>query len=183
MPRPRGISPETPTQKQLELLKYIREYVDSRGVMPTLRHLASQFKLTSGAVSSRIFALENKGLLAMPRDGNQISFGSKVNGKARHLTPKGTSMGSYSTSSPTTRQLEVLNFIRATLMGTGSPPTVREIQEHFGFQGPNGAYCHLRALKRQGLLVHLGANASRAWIPSHDAGTCPTCGQKLPEAK
>ena len=50
----------------------------------------------------------------------------------------------------TPRQQEVLDFIRERSCVYG--PTVREIMQHFGFNSPNGAVCHLKALERKGLI-------------------------------
>lgn len=55
-------------------------------------------------------------------------------------------------SFPTKRQGEILEFIAAHRTATGLPPSVREIQRHFGFASPNAASSHLAALERKGLL-------------------------------
>lgn len=52
----------------------------------------------------------------------------------------------------TPRQREILEFIRACIRERGYGPTVREICTAFQFRSPNGAYCHLRALERKGLI-------------------------------
>ena len=55
----------------------------------------------------------------------------------------------------TERQEAVLNFIREAQRKRGMPPSVTEIQEHFGFRARNAAYCHLRALADKGLVKQL----------------------------
>ena len=55
-------------------------------------------------------------------------------------------------SNPTERQKQVLDYIQRHRTRHGVPPTVREIQEHFGFASPNAAASHLRALAQKGLL-------------------------------
>jgi repressor LexA len=55
-------------------------------------------------------------------------------------------------SDPTRRQREVLDYIGLHRARHGVPPTVREIQGHFGFASPNAAASHLAALRRKGLL-------------------------------
>jgi repressor LexA len=55
-------------------------------------------------------------------------------------------------STPTKRQQQVLDYIRRHRTRHGVPPTVREIQSHFGFASPNAAADHLRALERKKLL-------------------------------
>ena len=47
----------------------------------------------------------------------------------------------------TTRQQEILDFIRDCHQGTGRPPTRAEICDAFGFRSPNAAETHLRALE------------------------------------
>ena len=57
-----------------------------------------------------------------------------------------------SSSSVTARQLAVYDFITEQLENRGVCVTVREIGEHFGIRSPNGVVCHLKALKRKGLI-------------------------------
>lgn len=51
----------------------------------------------------------------------------------------------------TSRQLEVLEFVRSFSERHGVPPAVREIGERFGFTA-RAAFDHLRALERKGML-------------------------------
>ncbi len=64
-------------------------------------------------------------------------------------------------SIPTKRQREVLDYIRRHRARHGVPPSVREIQEYFGFASPNAAASHLRALGRKNLL-HRTPGVARA---------------------
>lgn len=52
----------------------------------------------------------------------------------------------------TQRQSEILEMIRTTIADTGMPPTRVEIAESFGFNSPNAAEGHLRALARKGAI-------------------------------
>ena len=52
----------------------------------------------------------------------------------------------------TSRQSEVLSFIREFLEETGMPPTRVEIATKLGFRSPNAAEEHLRALQRKGAI-------------------------------
>jgi repressor LexA len=61
----------------------------------------------------------------------------------------------------TSRQQEILDFIRRSLAGRGIPPTRAEIVEAFGFRSPTAAEDHLRALARKGVIELLGGGASR----------------------
>lgn len=61
----------------------------------------------------------------------------------------------------TTRQREVLDFIREKIDSRGYGPTVREIGQHFEINSPNGVMCHLKALERKGILTR-EPNMSRA---------------------
>lgn len=60
----------------------------------------------------------------------------------------------------TTRQSEILEFIRGTLAESGAPPTREEIARAFGFRSPNAAEQHLQALRKKGL-IDLVAGTSR----------------------
>lgn len=60
----------------------------------------------------------------------------------------------------TSRQREVLEFIREAVKHTGLPPTRSEIAEALGFRSPNAAEEHLRALARKGA-IELRPGASR----------------------
>jgi len=51
----------------------------------------------------------------------------------------------------TTRQREVLEFVRHFMAKAGYPPTVREIGAHFGFV-PRSIFDHLKTLERKGYL-------------------------------
>lgn len=46
----------------------------------------------------------------------------------------------------------------------GTPPTIREIQAMMGVSSPNGIVCHLRALKRKGL-IEMSENKARSIRP------------------
>lgn len=58
----------------------------------------------------------------------------------------------------TTRQREVLEFVRQFMVKAGYPPTVREIGAHFGFV-PRSIFDHLKALERKGYLRRDGAKS------------------------
>lgn len=60
----------------------------------------------------------------------------------------------------TPRQSEILEFIRQHLADGGLPPTRAEIAARFGFQSPNAAEEHLKALARKGA-IELVPGASR----------------------
>lgn len=70
-------------------------------------------------------------------------------------------MSSY----PTARQREVLDYISRHRSRHGVPPTVREIQKHFGFASPNAAASHLKALGRKGLLHRTPGAARTLTVP------------------
>lgn len=71
---------------------------------------------------------------------------------SRRGRPKGTS------TELTPRQDAVLRYVFAATMRDGIQPSTRELAAAFGYKGPNGAYCHLKALARKG------------WIGLPDAG-------------
>ncbi len=53
----------------------------------------------------------------------------------------------------TSRQQEILDFIRDSLEALGAPPTRAEIAQAFGFASHNAAEEHLKALAKKGLIV------------------------------
>lgn len=60
----------------------------------------------------------------------------------------------------TTRQRQVLNFIRRSLQKNGIAPTRAEIADAMGFQSRNAAVDHLKALERKGY-IRLHSDLSR----------------------
>jgi len=60
----------------------------------------------------------------------------------------------------TTKQQEILDFIRQAIEETGFPPTRAEIAKAFRYSSPNAAEEHLRALERKGA-IELTPGASR----------------------
>lgn len=55
-------------------------------------------------------------------------------------------------SRPTTRQRDILIFIREQMDQTGYPPTIREICTAMDIKSTNGVNDHLKALERKGLI-------------------------------
>lgn len=71
----------------------------------------------------------------------------------------------------TARQAEILEFIHATLMETGMPPTRMEISEAFGFSSANAAEGHLRALERKGFIELIpGSSRGIRVMEGYDTG-------------
>lgn len=60
----------------------------------------------------------------------------------------------------TTRQRQVLNFIRRSIQKNGIAPTRAEIADAMGFQSKNAAVDHLKALERKGF-IRLHSDLSR----------------------
>lgn len=60
----------------------------------------------------------------------------------------------------TTRQSEILDFIKQCLEDNGFPPTRAEIAQQLGFKSPNAAEEHLKALARKGA-IEMTPGASR----------------------
>ena len=61
----------------------------------------------------------------------------------------------------TSRQSEILAFIRRSLKQRGLPPTRAEIMAEFGFRSPTAAEDHLHALARKGAIELHGGGAAR----------------------
>jgi repressor LexA len=56
----------------------------------------------------------------------------------------------------TSRQRDVLQFIREQIASRGHPPTIREIGKRFGIRSTNGVRTHLAALIKKGFLKKQG---------------------------
>lgn len=69
----------------------------------------------------------------------------------------------------TQRQREILEFISASIVERGFPPTLREIGEHFSIKSTNGVNDHLKALEKKGHLRREDLK-SRAMRPVYPMG-------------
>ncbi len=69
----------------------------------------------------------------------------------------------------THRQREILDFISASIVERGFPPTLREIGEQFAIKSTNGVNDHLKALEKKGHLRREDLK-SRAMRPIHPDG-------------
>lgn len=67
----------------------------------------------------------------------------------------------------TTRQHEILGFLQLHFQGHGYWPSIREIQDHFGFNSTNAVVGHLKALERKGCIVRSPGQA-RAYRVTYD---------------
>src|SRR5438067_8431159 len=67
----------------------------------------------------------------------------------------------------TQRQREILDFISASIVERGYPPTLREIGLHFNIRSTNGVNDHLKALEKKGHLRRedLKSRAMRPILP------------------
>lgn len=73
----------------------------------------------------------------------------------------------------TNRQQEILDFILGYFKENCFWPTVRDIQQHFGFRSPNAALGHLRALERKKALSRCPSQARAFKLPSHQSPDLP----------
>src|SRR5687767_5567582 len=75
----------------------------------------------------------------------------------------------------TQRQREILDFISASIMERGFPPTLREIGEHFHIRSTNGVNDHLKALEKKGHLRRedLKSRAMRPVLPDGTGEVVP----------
>lgn len=75
----------------------------------------------------------------------------------------------------TQRQREILDFISASIMERGFPPTLREIGEHFQIRSTNGVNDHLKALEKKGHLRRedLKSRAMRPVLPDGNGELVP----------
>jgi repressor LexA len=75
----------------------------------------------------------------------------------------------------TQRQRDILDFISASIMERGFPPTLREIGEHFNIRSTNGVNDHLKALEKKGHLRRedLKSRAMRPVLPDGNGEVVP----------
>jgi len=75
----------------------------------------------------------------------------------------------------TQRQRDILDFISASIMERGFPPTLREIGEHFNIRSTNGVNDHLKALEKKGHLRRedLKSRAMRPVLPDGSGEVVP----------
>src|SRR5512135_1150982 len=75
----------------------------------------------------------------------------------------------------TQRQREILDFISASIVERGFPPTLREIGEHFNIRSTNGVNDHLKALEKKGHLRRedLKSRAMRPVLPDGNGEIVP----------
>src|SRR5512146_87327 len=75
----------------------------------------------------------------------------------------------------TQRQREILDFISASIVERGFPPTLREIGEHFNIRSTNGVNDHLKALEKKGhlRLEDLKSRAMRPVLPDGSGEVVP----------
>ena len=75
----------------------------------------------------------------------------------------------------TQRQREILEFISASIVERGFPPTLREIGEHFQIRSTNGVNDHLKALEKKGHLRRedLKSRAMRPILPDGSGEIIP----------
>ena len=65
----------------------------------------------------------------------------------------------------TSRQNEILEYLRKSQRTTGLMPSTREIQHSFGFASQTAAMSHLRALERKGVIQRLPGKARAVIFP------------------
>ena len=80
----------------------------------------------------------------------------------------------------TQRQREILEFISASIVERGFPPTLREIGEHFNIRSTNGVNDHLKALEKKGHLRRedLKSRAMRPVLPDGSGEIVPFARQQ-----
>ena len=66
----------------------------------------------------------------------------------------------------TTRQQEILDYLKTSQRKTGIMPSTREIQHFFNFASQTAAMSHLRALERKGVIQRLPGKARAVIFPN-----------------
>lgn len=65
----------------------------------------------------------------------------------------------------TSRQQEIVDYLKDKQRTTGLMPSTREIQHYFGFASQTAAMSHLRALERKGVIQRLAGKARAVIFP------------------
>ena len=65
----------------------------------------------------------------------------------------------------TSRQIEILDYLRKSQRETGIMPSTREIQHYFKFASQTAAMSHLRALEKKGVIQRLPGKARAVVFP------------------
>ncbi len=68
-------------------------------------------------------------------------------------------------NSLTSRQAEILEYLKMCSRTTGIIPSTREIQHYFGFASQTAAMSHLRALEKKGVILRLPGKARAVIFP------------------
>lgn len=77
----------------------------------------------------------------------------------------------------TSRQEQILCYIKNYLHDTGFPPTRSEIAQEMGFKSPNAAEEHLRALARKGAIEMMPNTSRGIRLPINEQLGLPIVGQ------
>jgi repressor LexA len=77
----------------------------------------------------------------------------------------------------TSRQEEILDYIKEYLQQTGFPPTRSDIAQEMGFKSPNAAEDHLRALARKGAIEMIPGTSRGIRLPINEQLGLPIIGQ------
>jgi repressor LexA len=77
----------------------------------------------------------------------------------------------------TTRQAEVLEFIKSYIEETGYPPTRADIARELGFKSANASEEHLKALARKGAIVMIPGTSRGIKLPESENEGLPIIGR------
>ena len=77
----------------------------------------------------------------------------------------------------TTRQTEVLEFIKSYIEETGYPPTRADIAKELGFKSANASEEHLKALARKGAIVMIPGTSRGIKLPESENEGLPIIGR------
>lgn len=155
-----------PTERQLQVLYWTREYTAVHQRPPTLREIASAFDRSFKAADDVLRSLRKKGLLDKAF-GRTRGLMLTAEGEAACNTaaswiripavpaPKPVSSRDLLCKPPTKRQSDILAFIVGYQTENRVTPSVRDIAAAFGLSSINGVNDHLQALERRGLIYRV----------------------------
>lgn len=90
-------------------------------------------------------------------------------GKTRSESPDADSTPDTPSSGLSTRQLQILGFLRGAIAEQGFPPTLREIAQAVGLRSPSSVVHQLDQLEAKGLVVRADGRFRGQRIPADTA--------------
>ena len=79
----------------------------------------------------------------------------------------------------TSKQHELLEYIKKTIRETGVSPTYREMSKHMGLTSPQGSFSIVAKLMRDGYLENTPGCSRTIRLTAKTPNYCKHCGEQL----